>query len=181
MVNSVGVVATAAMCAVIVGEVVMHASSLGRLNIQWTPADAPAPASRADLAVTSPARGATPTAAYVGKGKDGHFWAWAQIDGHPVRVLVDTGASTVALTPEDAKRAGVDLELLVYNRDVNTAQGVTHAAPVTLHHVSVAGAEIDGVEALVVPEGLSASLLGMSYLGRLESFEATRSGLFLRP
>jgi len=182
MANSVGVVATATICAVLVGEVVLHVKPLGRLNIQWTPSET----TQADVAVSPATRDATvrdghPPAAYVGKGKDGHYWAWAQIDGHPVRVLIDTGASAVALTPEDARRAGVDLELLVYNRDVNTAQGVTHAAAVTLDHVSVAGAEVNGVEALVVPRGLSASLLGMSYLGRLEGFEATRSGLILHP
>jgi len=183
MANSVGVVATATICAVLVGEVVMHTRDFGHLNIQWTPAASAqtAPATQADLAVAPAARDGQPLAAYVGKGKDGHYWAWAQIDGHPVRVLIDTGASAVALTPEDARRAGVDLELLVYNRDVNTAQGVTHAAAVTLGHVSVAGADVSGVEALVVPRGLSSSLLGMSYLGRLEGFEATRSGLILHP
>jgi aspartyl protease family protein len=177
MANSVGVLATATICAVLVGEMVMHANTLGHLNIQWTPAQT----AQADLAVTPAAKDGQSPSAYVGKGKDGHYWAWAQIDGHPVRVLIDTGASAVALTPEDARRAGVDLELLVYNRDVNTAQGITHAAAVTLDHVSVAGAEVNGVEALVVPKGLSSSLLGMSYLGRLEGFEATRSGLILHP
>ena len=177
MANSVGVVATATICAVLVGEVVMHTKALGHLNIQWTPAEA----AQANLAVAPASKDASPPSAYVGKGKDGHYWAWAEVDGHPVRVLIDTGASAVALTPEDARRAGVDLELLVYNRDVNTAQGRTHAAAVTLGHVSVAGADVSGVEALVVPKGLSSSLLGMSYLGRLEGFEATRSGLILHP
>ncbi len=177
MTNSVGVVATAAICAVLVGEMVMHTKGLGHLNIQYTPPQT----AQAALAVTPSSKVTPPSAAYVGKGKDGHYWAWAQIDGHPVRVLIDTGASAVALTPEDARQAGVDLELLVYNRDVNTAQGVTHAAAVTLGHVSVAGADVSGVEALVVPKGLSSSLLGMSYLGRLEGFEANRSGLILHP
>ena len=101
--------------------------------------------------------------------------------GVAVRVLIDTGATAVALTPEDAKRIGVDVDLLVYNRDVNTALGMTHAAPVILSHVSVEGADVSKVEALVVPQGLSASLLGMSYLGRLESFNANRQGMVLRP
>ena len=64
---------------------------------------------------------------------------------------------------------------------VQTASGLASAAPVELEAVSVAGARVERVQALVVEEGLAYSLLGMSYLGRLSAFEATPAGLTLRP
>src|SRR5579875_602928 len=125
------------------------------------------------------AEGAAP--AQVSKGRDGHFWAEAEVNGRWVRFLVDTGASAVALTRTDAERLGLDVEKLDYARPVVTAHGATQAAAVTLDRVSVAGARVDHVDALVVRDGLSTSLLGMSYLGRLSRFEATRTALILRP
>ena len=117
----------------------------------------------------------------VAKAADGHFWADAQVNGKPVRFLVDTGATAVALTPEDAERLGFKAADLKYGQSVTTAGGNTHAAAVTLTSVSVNGARIENVQALVVADGLDVSLLGMSYLGRLTRFEATRSTLTLQP
>ena len=130
-------------------------------------------------APASAAPGARP--AEVAKAADGHYWAQADVDGRAVRFLVDTGASAVALTPTDAQRLGLDLTTLEFNRPVVTANGVTQAAPVVLHHLTIAGARVDDVDALVVKTGLTQSLLGMSYLGRLSQFEATRTALILRP
>ena len=119
--------------------------------------------------------------AEVPKGPDGHFWAEASVGGHEVRFLVDTGASAVALTPEDAQRLGIDPNSLNYAYTVTTASGQAHAARVELPSVAVAGAEVDNVEAYVIQTGLEHSLLGMSYLGRLNQFEATKTSLILRP
>ncbi|WP_269219715.1 retropepsin-like aspartic protease family protein [Brevundimonas vesicularis] len=131
--------------------------------------------------VVEAAVGASGTDAQVVKGADGHYWAEANIDGKAVRVLVDTGASVVALTRADALRLGVDPELEAFTGKVQTASGVVRAAPVQLKTISVAGARVDRVEALVVEQGLEYSLLGMSYLGRLSAFSATPAGLTLRP
>ena len=103
------------------------------------------------------------------------------VDGHAVRVLVDTGASVVALTRDDALRLGLKLKPADFNRSVQTASGPARAAAVTLASVAVAGAEVREVQALVVEQGLAQSLLGMSYLGRLSAFEATPATLTLRP
>lgn len=119
--------------------------------------------------------------AQIVRGPDGHYWAEALIEGRAVRVMVDTGASVVALTREDAARLGLRLKDTDFATTVQTASGPVGAAPVTLDHVAVAGARVDKVEALVVKEGLPHSLLGMSYLGRLSRFEATPAGLTLRP
>lgn len=138
----------------------------------------PAPELRAAVAMTPEAMGQT---ASVAKAGDGHYWAEADVNGTRVRFLVDTGASTVALTLADAQRLGLQTDKLDYDRSVVTASGQTRAAAVTLGEISVAGARMNDVEALVIESGLESSLLGMSYLGRLASFEATRTALILRP
>lgn len=135
-------------------------------------------APRAMAVSDSPAKGA---ATQVVRSADGHYWAQADIDGRAVKVLVDTGASVVALTREDAARLGLKLTPADFDAEVMTASGVARAAPVTLERVTVAGAVVGDVEALVVEQGLTHSLLGMSYLGRLSGFEASPSGLTLRP
>jgi aspartyl protease family protein len=137
-------------------------------------------AAQPERLVVAPAS-ASGTATQVVKGPDGHYWAQATIEGRAVRVLIDTGASVVALTRADARRLGVDPAPDAYTGRVQTASGLARTAPVELAAVSVAGARVERVQALVVEEGLAYSLLGMSYLGRLSAFEATPSGLTLRP
>lgn len=124
---------------------------------------------------------ATGSAAQVLRAADGHYWAEADIDGHAVRLMVDTGASVVALTRADAARLGLQLAADDFTAQVSTASGAVRAAPVRLQAVAVAGARVEAVEALVVEQGLPHSLLGMSYLGRLSAFSATPSGLTLLP
>ncbi|MAL56783.1 TIGR02281 family clan AA aspartic protease [Brevundimonas aurantiaca] len=141
------------------------------------PALAAAQPERLAVAHTS----ASGTATQVVKGPDGHYWAQATIEGRAVRVLIDTGASVVALTRADARRLGVDPTPDAYTGRVQTASGLARTAPVELAAVSVAGARVERVQALVVEDGLAYSLLGMSYLGRLSAFEATPAGLTLRP
>lgn len=119
--------------------------------------------------------------AQVTKAADGHYWATADVNGSAVRFLVDTGATAVALTANDARRLGLDLTKLTYAVPVTTADGKTMAAQVKLRSVTIAGARVENVDALVLQTGLETSLLGMSYLGRLSSFEATRTALILKP
>lgn len=140
------------------------------------------------LAAAAPVSAAAPDGtapgaqdAEVMKGGDGQYWAEAEVDGRWIRFVVDTGASVVALTRQDAERLGLDADTLRYDTPVSTANGQTKAAAIELDHVSVAGARVDHVPAMVVHDGLTTSLLGMSYLGRLSRFEATRTALILRP
>ncbi|HEY2752984.1 TIGR02281 family clan AA aspartic protease [Phenylobacterium sp.] len=138
---------------------------------------------RADTAlqVSVSAPAAPAPLATVRKSADGQYWAHGEVNGADVRFLVDTGASAVALTPEDARKLGFDLSSLNFGYRVVTAGGSTRAAAVKLASVTVAGARLDDVDALVIEKGLDTSLLGMSYLGRLASFQATRQALILRP
>ena len=130
----------------------------------------------APVATTSIDDGAT----QIVKAADGHFWAEAKVDGRAVRFLIDTGATAVALSQTDAKRLGIDTKGLDYSYKVITASGQTRAASVKLASVSVAGARVRDVDAMVIEKGLETSLLGMSYLGRLSSFQATPRALVLR-
>jgi aspartyl protease family protein len=128
----------------------------------------------------------TPGAGAVSKAADGHFWADAEVSGPAggagkVHFLVDTGATAVALTPADAAKLGFKASDLKYGHDVTTASGSSRAAAITLQSVSINGAKLENVQALVVADGLDVSLLGMSYLGRLTRFEATRETLSLQP
>ena len=140
----------------------------------------PGEAQAAPVVVAAPAA-ARGSVAQVVKGADGHFWAEARIDGRAVRVMIDTGATVVALTLDDARRLGVTPNEADFTATVKTASGPVPAAPVLLKTVAVGGAEVRGVEALVLHDGLPHSLLGMSYLGRLSAFEASPTGLTLRP
>ena len=126
---------------------------------------------------TSPAYGE----ASIVKSPDGHFWADAQVNGgHPVHFLVDTGATAVALTANDARSLGIDPSSLDYRYTVTTANGPARAAAVKLSDISVDRAEVEDVQAFVIDQGLQTSLLGMTYLGRLSKFEATPDTLVLR-
>lgn len=145
--------------------------------VAWT---APAPLAPPASAPATPAS-ASGTAAQIVRSPDGHYWAEALIDGRAVRVMVDTGASLVALTRQDALRLGLRLAPSDFDLTVETAAGPTRAARVELDFVSVAGARVERVPAMVVEAGLPHSLLGMSYLGRLSGFTATPGELVLRP
>ncbi len=177
---SVGAIAT--VSAAIAAQAVMslnqaqHQPDLRRAETVG-PVAAPAP----DAGVPPVAPAAEGSAASVAKAADGHYWAEATVNGSEVRFLVDTGASAVALTQTDAQRLGVLPAPADYTLQVTTANGQTRAAPVKLASVAVGGAEVQNVDALVIENGLQTSLLGMTYLGRLSQFEATKTALILRP
>lgn len=121
------------------------------------------------------------SAAQVLRAPDGHWWADAMVDGRAVRLMVDTGATVVALTPQDARRLGLNLTPGDYSHEITTAAGPARAARVRLASLSVGAVRVSEVDAVVVERGLPHSLLGMSWLGRLSGFEASADALTLRP
>jgi len=112
--------------------------------------------------------------------QDGQFWTDARVNSGHVRFLVDTGASAVALTLNDARKAGIRTDDLTYNVPVQTAGGTNYAAMVDVKSISVGAITLRNVRTLVVPDGLHTSLLGMTYLGELQKVEATPNALLLR-
>ena len=103
----------------------------------------------------------------------GHFQTEAAINGRPVPVMVDTGATSVALRHEDATSLGVRPLLPTdYTVPIATANGTAKAARVTLAEVRIGDVRVKNVEALVMPErALGTNLLGMSFIKRLKNVE----------
>ncbi len=117
----------------------------------------------------------------IRKRSDGHFIARGTVNGADMTMMVDTGASTVVLKPTDARAAGIDLDALTYSVPVRTANGTAYAAAVRIKRMAIGGIVVDEVEALVSkPGALSESLLGMSFLKRLRSYEFSGDFLTLR-
>jgi aspartyl protease family protein len=101
---------------------------------------------------------------------NGHVFVTAAVNGAPIRFVVDTGASWVSLTHEDALRAGVG-GALNYSVTMSTANGIAKAAPVTLREIRLGQLVVDEVSAAVLPEEHGVSLLGQTFLKRLRSYE----------
>ena len=115
------------------------------------------------------------------RGRGGDFQVAAQVNGTRVAMALDTGASAVVLTQEAAKVAGLPLELLSYTVAVDTANGRARAAAVTLDRLAVGGIVERSVPALIAQPGqLRTSLLGMSFLNRLEGWEVRGDKLMMR-
>jgi len=114
-------------------------------------------------------------------GAFGHYRAPAEINGRPVEVLVDSGASLVVLSHEDAERAGLRPRAQDYTQRVGTANGVTRVAPMLLDRVSIGDISVRNVEAAIGEPGkLGQSLLGMTFLGRLQRVDMRAGVLFLQ-
>jgi aspartyl protease family protein len=119
-------------------------------------------------------------AVHIPRGQSGEFALHAKINGVSAPMVIDTGATSVVLSYETAKAAGLPLELLEYDVDVETAGGHTKAARLTLDRLAVGKLVERSVPALVVPRGqIKTNLLGMSFLDRLESWEVRADRLML--
>jgi aspartyl protease family protein len=113
---------------------------------------------------------------------DGHFAVRAEVEDVPLTLMVDTGASFVTLTVEDAARIGVDLSTLQFRMPVRTANGLMDAAPITIGRLAVGQIERRDVAALVAPQGaLDQSLLGLSFLNTLHGYAISGDRLVLTP
>ena len=114
-------------------------------------------------------------------GDNGHFTTQAEINNREVRVLVDTGATAVALSYEDAEHVGLRPASLKYDIKIQTANGIAKGAHVILKEVEIDGVRVRDVKGMVLQEGaLNGTLLGMSYLSRLRGFSVENGKLILK-
>lgn len=113
-------------------------------------------------------------------GGEGGFVVMGDVNGQPVRFVVDTGASDTVLSPADAHRAGLDNPNLVFDHLAETANGTGRGARVTAASLSVGSIGFSDVPVLINQAPMSSSLLGMTFLRRLESFEVRDGRLYLR-
>lgn len=138
----------------------------------------------AEPAVIEPARERAHAAGWnevvVDADGRGHFLLEAAVNGTPVLFLVDTGASAVVLSPDDARRVGLHPQRLTYSQRFQTAGGVVRAAPVTLREVRVGQFALYDLPASVNEAPLGISLLGMGFLSRLSGYEVRDGRLVLR-
>ena len=116
--------------------------------------------------------GADGTQVMATRGSGRHFQLDAELNGVRVPMLVDTGASIVAIDRSTAQAIGLDVDRLRYTAQVATANGVANAAPIRIDSLSVGGIERRNVSAVVTEgDGIGIDLLGMSFLGTLSSVE----------
>ncbi len=116
----------------------------------------------------------------ISRSSDGHFYIDVLVNGVKIKFMIDTGASDVALTTNDAKMLGFDLSKLHYTRIYSTANGTSTAAPVKLDSVVIDNrAFFRNIEAHIGTGGLDTSLLGMSVLERFKGFRIDRDMLTL--
>jgi len=115
----------------------------------------------------------------VPRAMDGHYYLTLQVDGTPVKFVVDTGATDIVLSRQDAARAGISLNDLVYSGVAGTANGTVRTARVKADTLAL-GPLVDRNVPVWVNEGaMNTSLLGMAYLQRFSRLEITGGTLVL--
>ena len=116
----------------------------------------------------------------IGRGEGDGFFVVGRVNGAPVRFMIDTGATDILLSPADAERAGLHPADLAYSRPSETANGVSFDASATVNNLAVGPIRMSDVPVEVNKAPMDASLLGMPFLKRLDSFEVRGDQLFLR-
>jgi aspartyl protease family protein len=121
-----------------------------------------------------------PNEMVLAESADGHFHVIGRVNGLEVNFLVDTGASETVLTPADAERVGFNVEGLDFSRFYETANGYGRGAPTELATLSVGSLIFYDFPASINEADMSSSLLGMSFMRRLDSYEVRDRRLYLR-
>lgn len=117
----------------------------------------------------------------IQKSPDGHYWLDAIVNGHSLKFIVDTGASTITLNKSDAQLLGLMPNDGAFIGQSNTANGIAHIAPIRLSSFSLAQLSWSDVPAMVIDGKMDVNLLGMSFLNRLKSFSFEGDSLILKP
>ena len=133
--------------------------------------------------VSTPPRTSSPyDEIVIYRNVDGHFWVDAYVNGDEVRFMIDTGASYVVLSPDDAERLGFDFWEEDYTMRVRTATGEFAMAPVMIDEIEIENEIlIYNVRGAVLNGGSDVSLLGLSFLNRLSSYKFSGDELILTP
>jgi len=129
---------------------------------------------------STPVTTITGAASEIVRGADSHFYVNAQVNGATIRMLIDTGASIVALTRADALAAGIAAGPGEFSAEGVGVGGTVRLKPVTIDRLAVGSLAANAVPAVVVEDTLPVSLLGQSYLSRLTSVEIKGDRLVLR-
>ncbi len=116
----------------------------------------------------------------INRSYNGHFKTNAEVNNQNVSFIIDTGATTTALTLHDAKKIGININNLVYNIEVSTASGKAYAAPAIINTISIGYITEHNIRAIIFKNGLDISLLGMNFLSRMDKIETSKHVMIIR-
>jgi len=117
----------------------------------------------------------------IRKADDNHFYIQLKINNKNILFLIDTGASDITLSLRDAKRIGVNINKLKFNKPYMTANGMIYGAPIKINKVKISSLEFRDIYMSVNKEKMNTSLLGMSFLNRFSEYQIIGDKLFLKP
>ncbi|NIA70189.1 TIGR02281 family clan AA aspartic protease [Pelagibius litoralis] len=112
-------------------------------------------------------------------GAHGHFMVDATVNGEVLRFLIDTGASSIFLTAQDAEKLGWSPNRLTFSERYETVNGEIRAAPIELRSLRIGQMELYDLPASVGEGPGSVSLLGMTFLKQFESYQVRGDTLLL--
>jgi len=137
----------------------------------------------ANVAAMAPSRLSSQGREYIiNRASDGHFWVEAYVNGDEVRFMVDTGASFVVLSPDDAQSLGFGFWEEEFTLSVRTATGEFAMAPIMIDEIEIGDdIRIFNVRGVVLNQGAEVSLLGLSFLNKLSSYKFSGDELILTP
>jgi len=146
--------------------------------------DSAAVESRPIMAMAQPASAVQPAGgntALLYADARGHFFADVTVRGIPIRTLVDTGASVVSFSAEDAAKIGLREEAGQRKAQFHTANGIVTASMVKVPEMRLQGITVFDVEAAILPRGaMQGTLLGMSFMRKLQSYESRGTSMVMR-
>ncbi|HEX4177448.1 MAG TPA: TIGR02281 family clan AA aspartic protease [Rhizomicrobium sp.] len=116
----------------------------------------------------------------LSEGEGGHFHVYGTINGTRIGFMIDTGATDIVLDPSDAKRLGIDLDNLKFDRPFGSANGIGYGAKTVVDSLAVGPIRFSNVEVSINRTEMGASLLGMAFLKRLKSYSVSCGKLILR-
>lgn len=152
----------------------LEADANGQMIAASSKDDTQKPASKKNESATVPGRTVLPA------NNSGHFLAKAYVNNRPIRALIDTGATYVSLSYEDARKIGIKPRKSEFTHEVHTANGVSYAAFASVRSLRIGQVTVRNLKVMVAPEGaLSISLVGMNFLRRLRSFQVEQGKLIL--
>lgn len=117
----------------------------------------------------------------INRSFDKHFYANIKINGVKIKFMIDTGATDIVLSISDAKKIGLDLNDLVFNKPYQTANGISYGASAILSNVEFGQLQLKNVRASVNNANMGTSLLGMTFLNKFKRYEIYRDQLILTP
>ena len=116
----------------------------------------------------------------LSEGAGGHFSVYGAVNGVRIAFLIDTGATDIVLDPSDAKRLGIDLDSLKFDRPFGSANGIGYGAKTVVESLAVGPIQLSNVEVSINKAEMGASLLGMAFLKRLKSYSVSGGKLVLK-